>query len=46
MRTLTDGSLNNHCVRIRGALAVPSSVDCLHSEHVVRPCGQAMAHKP
>lgn len=46
MRTLTDGSLHNHSIRIGGALAVSSSVDCLDAEHVARPGSQAMAHKP
>lgn len=46
MRTLTDGGLYDHCIRIGGALAVSSSVDRLHPEHVVLSSGQAMAHKP
>jgi len=46
MRVLTDGSLYNHSIRTGRALAVSSSIHCLHPEHVVHPSGEAMAHKP
>lgn len=45
-RRLTDGGLHNHGVRVAGAQAVSSSVDRLHSKHVVCPSDQAVAHKP
>lgn len=45
-RRLTDGGLHNHGVRVTGAQAVSSSVDCLHSEHIVCSSDQAVAHEP
>lgn len=45
-RRLTDGGLDNNGIRVAGAQAVSSSVDRLHSKHVVCSSDQAMAHKP
>lgn len=45
-RRLTDGGLHNHGVRVTGAQAVSSSVDRLHSKHIVCSSDQAVAHKP
>lgn len=46
MRTLTDGSLHNHSIRVGRVLAVSSSIDSLDFKNIVCTVGQAMAHKP
>lgn len=45
-RRLTNGGLHNHGIRVTGAQAVPSSVDRLHSKHVVCSSDQTVAHEP
>lgn len=46
MRTLTDGGLYDHCIRIRRILAVSGSIDSLHPEYIFLSGGQTVTHKP
>lgn len=45
MKIVTDSILHNDSIRAGRALAVPSSIDSLHSEDIVCSRNQSIAHE-